>query len=158
MTSKPIVKHFHLSLELPTTTSHLMAFLPSEVGKIKVAHGQHYSITPCDLPDCIPTPEPAAPEIVELLEWAYSELCQQPAWCESNHPVRKPKHDKIRAAIAKAKREAEANARFIAAAPDMEAVLERLYHWNNLDVDARRKLMTDARVAIAKAKGETPNV
>ena len=51
--------------------------------------------------------------------------------------------------------EAEANARFIAAAPDMEAVLERLvYHWNNLDIEARRELMTDARAAITKAKGK----
>ena len=49
----------------------------------------------------------------------------------------------------------QANARFIAAAPDMEAILERLvYHWNDLDIEARRELMTDARAAIAKAKGE----
>ena len=49
---------------------------------------------------------------------------------------------------------AAANARRMAAAPDMEAVLERLvYHWNDLDIEARRELMMDARVAIAKAKG-----
>ena len=49
-----------------------------------------------------------APEMVELLEWAHSELCPQPAWCESNHPVLKPRHDKIRTAIAKAKGETDA--------------------------------------------------
>ena len=51
--------------------------------------------------------------------------------------------------------EAEANARFIAAAPDMEDVLERLvYHWHYLDIEARRALMTDARATLAKAKGK----
>ena len=50
----------------------------------------------------------AAPEMVELLEWAHSELCPHPQWCDANHPVRKPKHDAIRAAIAKAKGEADA--------------------------------------------------
>ena len=45
----------------------------------------------------------AAPEMLELLEWASSQLCEYPTWCEANHPVRKPKHDAIRAAIAKAK-------------------------------------------------------
>ena len=46
------------------------------------------------------------------------------------------------------------NARFIAAAPDMEAVLERfVYHWNEIDIEARRELMTDARAALAKARG-----
>ena len=41
-----------------------------------------------------------APDLLEDLEWAHSELCPQPAWCESNHPVLKPRHDKIRATIA----------------------------------------------------------
>ena len=50
----------------------------------------------------------AAPEMVELLEWAHSELCPHPQWCDANHPVQKPKHDAIRAAIAKAKGEANA--------------------------------------------------
>ena len=45
----------------------------------------------------------AAPEMVELLEWAHVQLCPHPQWCESNHPVLKPRHDKIRATIAKAK-------------------------------------------------------
>ena len=50
----------------------------------------------------------AAPEMLELLEWACSQLCEYPTWCEANHPVRKPKHDAIRAAIAKAKGETDA--------------------------------------------------
>ena len=48
----------------------------------------------------------------------------------------------------------EANARFIAAAPDMEAVLDRLvYHWNEIDIEGRRELMMDARAALTKARG-----
>ena len=50
----------------------------------------------------------AAPDMLEALEWACSQLCVYPTWCEANHPVRKPKHDAIRAAIAKAKGEADA--------------------------------------------------
>ena len=45
----------------------------------------------------------AAPDLLEELEWAYSQLCLHPDWCDANHPVLKPRHDAIRAAIAKAK-------------------------------------------------------
>ena len=45
----------------------------------------------------------AAPEMLEALEWAHVQLCPHPQWCESNHPVLKPRHDTIRAAIAKAR-------------------------------------------------------
>ncbi len=44
-------------------------------------------------------------EMLEMLEWACSQLCQYPTWCEANHPVRKPKHDAMRAALAKARGE-----------------------------------------------------
>ena len=47
----------------------------------------------------------AAPDMLEALEWAHVQLCPHPQWCESNHPVLKPRHDTIRAAIAKAKGE-----------------------------------------------------
>ena len=47
----------------------------------------------------------AAPEMLEMLEWACSQLCEYPTWCEANHPVRKPKHDAMRAIIAKARGE-----------------------------------------------------
>ena len=43
----------------------------------------------------------------------------------------------------------------LAAGLEMEAVLERsVYHWNDLDIEARRELMTDARAALAKARGK----
>ena len=150
----------------------------------------------------------AAPDMLEALEWACSQLCQYPTWCEANHPVRKPKHDAIRATIAKAMGETEcpsthrglgaqgnphltpeeasfpskgcqlasfsqdsllgrphrnlsvdvldtvapaANARLIAAAPDMEKALEKIvlefegYASDGLDL---------AIAAIAKARGE----
>ena len=50
----------------------------------------------------------AAPDMLEALEWACSQLCQYPTWCGANHPVRKPKHDAIRATIAKARGETDA--------------------------------------------------
>ena len=50
----------------------------------------------------------AAPEMLEDLEWAHVQLCPHPQWCEGNHPVLKPRHDKIRATIAKARGDADA--------------------------------------------------
>ena len=47
----------------------------------------------------------AAPEMLEELEWAHSQLCPHPDWCDANHPVEWPKHNAIRATIAKAKGE-----------------------------------------------------
>ena len=44
-------------------------------------------------------------EMLETLEWAHSELCPQPAWCESNHPVLTVRHNRLRDVIAKAKGE-----------------------------------------------------
>ena len=41
----------------------------------------------------------AAPDLLEALEWAHVQLCPHPQWCESNHPVLKPRHDTIRAAL-----------------------------------------------------------
>ena len=46
-----------------------------------------------------------APEMLEILEWAHSELCPHPQWCEASHPVQKPKHDAMRVIIAKARGE-----------------------------------------------------
>ena len=49
----------------------------------------------------------------------------------------------------------QANAQAISAVPEMLEVLEGLvFHWNELDMKARRELMMDARAAIAKARGE----
>ena len=44
-------------------------------------------------------------EMLKALEWAHGQLCPHPQWCEGNHPVLKPRHDTIRATIAKARGE-----------------------------------------------------
>ena len=45
----------------------------------------------------------AAPEMLEDLEWAHSQLCPHPEWCEANHPTLTMHHERMRFAIAKAK-------------------------------------------------------
>ena len=45
----------------------------------------------------------AALDLLEDLEWAHSQLCAHPEWCEANHPTLTMHHERIRRTIAKAK-------------------------------------------------------
>ena len=45
----------------------------------------------------------AAPDMLEELEWAHSQLCAHPEWCDANHPTLAMHHGRMRFAIAKAK-------------------------------------------------------
>lgn len=45
----------------------------------------------------------AAPEMLEDLVWALSQLCPHPEFCEANHPTLTAKHNQMQAAVAKAK-------------------------------------------------------
>ena len=52
--------------------------------------------------------------------------------------------------------EARANARLIAAAPDLLAALERLFRWGSWPSEEHKQDMESARAAIAKATKEKP--
>jgi hypothetical protein len=72
------------------------------------------------------------------------------AWCGVATTVGSSGSQSIDAA------EARANARLIAAAPDLLAALERLFRWGSWPSEEHKQDMESARAAIAKATKEKP--
>jgi len=72
------------------------------------------------------------------------------AWCSVATTVGSSGSQSIDAA------EARANARLIAAAPDLLAALERLFRWGSWPSEEHKQDMESARAAIAKATKEKP--